>query len=100
MIMELAILNIRKGQSQEFEDAFRVASTLISTTKGYIRHGLHRSVEEPDRYVLLVEWDTLEAHTVRFRQSEVYKEWKALLHRFYEPFPNVEHFSPVLSWPA
>jgi heme-degrading monooxygenase HmoA len=49
-------------------------------------------IENPKRYLLLVEWETLEAHTVGFRQSQRDQEWRALLHHFYEPFPTVEHF--------
>ncbi len=49
-------------------------------------------METPNRYLLLVEWETLEAHTIGFRRSPRYQEWRALLHHFYAPFPTVEHF--------
>jgi heme-degrading monooxygenase HmoA len=63
---------------------------------GYISHELQRCLETPGKYLLLVEWRSLEDHTVGFRQSAGYLEWKRLLHHFYDPFPTVEHFETVL----
>jgi heme-degrading monooxygenase HmoA len=57
---------------------------------------LERCLEQPNRYVLLVEWETLEDHTVGFRGSAAYEEWRKLLHHFYDPFPSVEHFERIL----
>jgi heme-degrading monooxygenase HmoA len=57
-------------------------------------------MEQENKYILLVEWNTLEDHTVGFRQSEPYKEWKKLLHHYYHPFPAVEHFIPVITYPC
>lgn len=99
MILEVAVLNVRSGQSDQFENAFRQASPLIASVPGYVRHELQQCIETPDRYLLLVTWETLEAHTVGFRQSPAYQEWKALLHHFYDPFPLVEHYEGVLSYP-
>jgi heme-degrading monooxygenase HmoA len=59
---------------------------------GYVRHELQRCLETPDRFLLLVWWETLEAHTVGFRGSPQYQEWRKQLHHFYDPFPTVEHF--------
>ena len=92
MILEVAILNIKEGLSQEFEQTFEVAQDIISPMKGYISHQLKKCVEEDDKYILLVNWETIEDHEIGFRQSEEYKQWKALLHHFYEPFPAVEHY--------
>ena len=92
MILEVAILEIRKGETAEFEAAFRQASPLIASMPGYIAHELQKCVETSHRYILLAYWQTLEAHTVGFRQSPEYQEWKRLLHHFYDPFPSVEHF--------
>ena len=100
MILELASLNIRDGQNEDFERSFLRASPLIASVPGYIRHELQRSLEHPSRYVLLVQWESLEAHTVGFRGSAAYQEWKKLLHHFYDPFPQVEHYESVLNWPA
>jgi len=62
---------------------------------GYVSHQLQRCLEARGRYVLLVNWQTLEDHTVGFRGSAEYQRWKRLLHHFYEPFPTVEHFELV-----
>ncbi len=100
MILEVAILNIRAGQGQEFEVAFNQASSIIASMPGYVSHQLQKCVEKPDRYILLAYWQTLEAHTIGFRGSAQYQNWKKLLHHFYDPFPIVEHFEMVLSYPA
>jgi heme-degrading monooxygenase HmoA len=95
MILEVAMLDVRPGQEDAFEDAFVTASSIISSMHGYVEHELQRCIERPSRYVLLVRWQTLEDHTEGFRGSPEYQEWKALLHHFYDPFPTVEHFMPV-----
>lgn len=95
MILESAILNVKAGQAAAFEAAFTTASPLIASMPGYMRHELQRCLETPDRYLLLVWWETLEAHTVGFRGSAEYQQWRALLHHFYDPFPTVEHFVKV-----
>ena len=95
MILEVAILNIRPGQSPQFEAAFRQAVPIIASMPGYMAHELQRCLELPDRYILLVRWQTLEDHTVGFRGSAPYQEWKRLLHHFYDPFPTVEHYQAV-----
>lgn len=63
--------------------------------RGYISHELSRCVERPDEYVLLVRWQSLEDHETGFRQSSQYREWRRLLHHFYEPFPTVSHYKRV-----
>ena len=95
MILEVAMLDVRPGQEPAFEVAFAEASSIIASMPGYIRHSLLRRIESPMRYLLLVEWEKLEDHTVGFRQSPDYQRWKELLHHFYDPFPVVEHFEPV-----
>ena len=98
MILEVAILDIGRGTCDEFEAAFREASPLISSMPGYISHEVRRCLEKSNRYILLVKWQALEAHTVGFRKSDEYQRWRTLLHHFYDPFPTVEHYdSPVVS---
>lgn len=92
MILEAALLNVRPGQTAAFEQAFAEAQAILSSMDGYISHQLQRCLEAPGKYLLLVEWRRLEDHTVGFRQSAGYLEWKRLLHHFYDPFPTVEHF--------
>lgn len=95
MILEVAILDVIPGQEKEFEETFKKASAIISSMKGYQSHELKKCIEKKDRYILLVEWGTLEDHTEGFRKSEEYKEWKKLLHHFYDPFPTVEHYESI-----
>ena len=95
MILEVALLDVLPERTDEFEMAFAEASEIISSAPGYLSHELQRCIETPERYVLLVHWETLEAHTKGFRGSDGYGEWKRLLHHFYDPFPTVEHFEPV-----
>ncbi len=95
MILEVAILNIKTGHSAAFEEAFKIAEKIISGMDGYISHQLQKCVEEQDKYILLVNWESLEAHTEGFRNSPAYEEWKRLLHHFYDPFPTVEHYTIV-----
>lgn len=95
MIREHALLPVRPGLSAEFEAAFAEARPLIAAQPGFRSLSLSRSVETTSTYLLLVEWDTVEAHTKGFRRSAEYERWRELLHPFYEPFPVVEHFVDV-----
>ena len=95
MILEMAMLQVKDGLAQDFEDAFKKASTIISSMSGYLWHELHRCIEAEGKYLLLVRWNKLEDHTIGFRGSQEYQEWKRLLHHFYEPFPTVEHFVQI-----
>ncbi|UKA70662.1 antibiotic biosynthesis monooxygenase family protein [Arthrobacter sp. FW306-06-A] len=95
MITEHALLPVIAGQEEEFEAAFKQARPIIASMPGFVSLSLSRSVETPNTYLLLVEWESLEDHTVGFRESPEYQQWRTLLHRFYEPFPVVEHFNPV-----
>jgi heme-degrading monooxygenase HmoA len=97
MILEAAMLQVKPGLASAFEQAFARAQAIISTMPGYVSHQLQRCLEVPDKYLLLVQWQTLEDHTIGFRQSEQYQQWRLLLHDFYQPFPVVEHFEKVLT---
>lgn len=96
-ILEVAMLDVIPGKEAEFETAFQKAQKIIASMDGYLGHELQRCIEAPNRYILLVRWRTLEDHTVGFRGSAEYQEWKALLHHFYDPFPKVEHFEAIAS---
>jgi heme-degrading monooxygenase HmoA len=100
VILEVAVLNVRSGMNRAFEEAFSQASAIIAAMPGYVSHQLQRCIEAPNRYVLLVNWQTLEAHTVGFRSSIQYQDWKRILHHFYDPFPTVEHYELVLAGAA
>lgn len=92
MVLEAALLNVKAGESEEFEKSFREASKIIASMNGYISHELQKCIEVKGKYLLLVRWETLEDHTEGFRKSEQYILWKEKLHHYYEPFPVVEHF--------
>lgn len=91
-VLEVAVLNVKQGEAEAFEAAFAQAESIIASMPGYLSHELRRCLENGHRYLLLVQWQTLEDHTVGFRGSEAYGAWKALLHAFYDPFPTVEHY--------
>jgi heme-degrading monooxygenase HmoA len=95
VVLEVAILDVRRGESAAFEAAFAEAAPLLAASPGCRRHELRRCLEQADRYLLLVWWDALESHTEGFRGSPAYARWRELLHRFYEPFPTVEHYVAV-----
>ncbi len=97
MITEQAVLDVRPGDETAFETTFDDAKQIIASMSGFVSLGLHRCIERPSRYLLLVEWESLEDHVDGFRRSSEYQEWRALLHRFYDPFPTVEHFTLVTS---
>ena len=96
MILEAVPLQIRSGQSAAFERAFREAQGIISIMPGYLSHELLRCLEHGDRYLLLIRWQSVAAHEEGFRKSAQYQDWKTLLHHFYDPFPVVLHYAPVL----
>jgi len=97
MILEMAVLHVKPGRASEFQEAFRAAEPIIASAVGYIAHELHRCLEDPNRFLLLVRWRTLEDHTRGFRGSPDYQRWKALLHHFYDPFPEVLHYELATS---
>lgn len=95
MILEVATLQVKPGQTVEFEAAFGVAQAIISSMPGYLSHELQRCIEREGLYVLLVKWETVAAHEEGFRKSPQYQEWRRLLHHFYDPFPTVLHYEQV-----
>ncbi|MGR8921947.1 MAG: antibiotic biosynthesis monooxygenase family protein [Gammaproteobacteria bacterium] len=92
MILEAVIRDLKPGRAAEYEAAFERGQHIVAAMPGYVSHELGRCLERDDRYLLLIRWDSLEAHTEGFRGSPGYAEWKALLHEFYDPFPVVEHY--------
>jgi len=97
MILEAVILNVKNGQSENFENTFLEAKQYIAGSAGYISHTLHRCLETRNRYILQIKWQTLEDHTEGFRNSIAFEKWRDLLHHFYEPRPVVEHFDLIES---
>ncbi len=92
MILEHALINIRPGTHQEFEAAITKAREVISAAPGFCSFALHRGIEMPDRYLLIVGWETLEAHTDGFRQSPAFAEWRSHIGPFFDIPPEVDHY--------
>jgi len=96
MILEVAILDVKPELEQEFEKSFQQAQSIISSMTGYVSHQLQKCIEKRNRYILLVNWNTLQDHTEGFRRAPEYQEWKKLLHHFYDPFPEVAHYQQIM----
>ena len=96
MILEIADIRIQPGRQAEFEVAIRRGiETVIARARGMKGWKVNRGVESPERYVLMVFWDTLEDHTVHFRGGPLFAEWRAIVGPFFAAPPVVEHFELV-----
>ena len=93
MILELADIRIHPGQQAAFDEAIkRGVETVISKAKGFQGYKVNKGIESPERYILQIFWATLENHTVDFRQSAAFAEWRAIVGPFFAGSPTVEHF--------
>jgi len=96
MILEHADIRIELTRAAEFEEAIlRGASTVIAQAKGFNGFKVNRSLESPGRYILMIYWDTLEDHTVGFRESEAFTQWRTIVGPFFLQPPVVEHLELV-----
>jgi heme-degrading monooxygenase HmoA len=94
MILEIADIRIHTEQQTAFDEAIqRGLDKVISKARGYRGFKVNKGVEHPDRYVLMIFWETLEDHTVHFRQSPAFAEWRAIVGPFFASPPQVEHFT-------
>ena len=94
MILELADIRIHPGKQAEFDAAIRKGvETVIARAKGFRGYKVNRGVESPERYVLMIFWETLENHTVDFRGSPAFAEWRAIVGPYFASPPAVEHFT-------
>jgi heme-degrading monooxygenase HmoA len=97
MILELADIRIHPGQQQAFDEAIaRGLSTVLSLAKGMQGYKVNKGIESPERYILQIFWETLEDHTVGFRESPLFAEWRAIVGPFFASPPNVEHYDLVV----
>ncbi len=96
MIVEHALLQVRPGQEAAFEAAMAQAMPLIAASPGFLGIEVRPAIERNGLYVLLVQWENIAAHRDGFRQSDRYQQWRALLHGFYDPMPNVVYFGDIL----
>lgn len=93
MILEIAELTIQPGKQTEFDAAIATGlKTVVSKTPGFMSARVQKGIESPERYVLMIEWDTLESHTEGFRQSEAFAQWRAIVGPYFAQPPKVEHF--------
>ena len=96
MVEEIAFLPIIEGKEAEFEEAIgRGINEILSKLSGVISINLRRGVESPSTYALLIQWETIEDHTVGFVQSPAFDEWRAIVGSFYSGAPTVEHWTPI-----
>jgi len=96
MILELADIRIPPGQNAAFDAAIlHGVETVIGRARGFRGYKVNRGVESPERYILMVYWDTLEDHTVHFRGGPLFAEWRAIVGPFFAQPPVVEHFELV-----
>ncbi|WP_017325489.1 antibiotic biosynthesis monooxygenase [Synechococcus sp. PCC 7336] len=95
MILEVATVRVQAGKEAEFEAAIATAYRLLKETEGYCSHTLRRCLEQSDRYLLTIEWQTLEAHTVNFRQSDNFVTWRSIIGHFFAAPPEVLHYEIV-----
>ena len=97
MILEVADIRITPGRNAEFEAAIeRALTTVASRAAGYRSHQVQRGIESPDRYLLMIRWDSLEDHTVGFRQGPLFTEWRAIIGPFFASPPQVEHYETTI----
>jgi len=96
MILELADIRIQPGRQADFDAAIqRGVDTVISQAKGFSGYKVNKGIESPERYVLMIWWETLENHTIDFRESPAFAEWRAIVGPFFAQPPQVEHFTLV-----
>ena len=96
MVLEIADIRIQPGQQAAFEEAIqRGVATVASKAQGFKGFKVHKCIETPERYVLQIVWNTLEDHTVAFRQGPLFAQWRAIVGPFFAAPPNVEHFDLV-----
>ena len=96
MILELADIRIAPGTNAEFEAAVRRgAEAVIASAAGFRGYKVNRGIESPERYLLTIFWDTLENHTVDFRQGPLFAQWRAIVGPYFAAPPVVEHFELV-----
>lgn len=94
MILELADIRIQPGKQAEFDEAIRRGvEQVISKAKGFQGYQVQKGIESPERYLLMIRWTTLENHTVDFRESPAFQEWRAIVGPYFAAPPAVEHYT-------
>jgi heme-degrading monooxygenase HmoA len=95
MIVEHAVFAVAEADAEKFESAYAQARELLAQTEGFLWARMHRGLERPDSFLLLVGWESLEAHNVNFRESERFPRWRALIGPYFAADPEVEHYREI-----
>lgn len=95
MVTEIALFDLKPGKESKFEAGIRMAMPLFKRAKGLKEFRIHRSIEKPSRYRLMIKWETVENHTIDFRGSEDYQEFRRLVSDCYAAPPEVEHVQEI-----
>ena len=95
MVLEVALIDVVPGMEDAFAASYRLGHPVLAGTPGCRSVRMTRGVESPSRFVLLVEWDSVEAHTENFRETERFAQWRALIGGYFAKPPLVEHFTDV-----
>lgn len=100
MILEIVDIRIQAGKQAEFDRAVvQGVENVIAKAKGFCGHRIHRGIESAERYIVMLYWETLENHTVDFRGSSGFQEWRAIVGPFFAQPPAVEHFELLAGYP-
>jgi heme-degrading monooxygenase HmoA len=95
MILELATIEIKSKKNAEFEAALMQAQEVLKTSKGYVKHEFKKCIEQENKYIFLITWETLEDHTEGFRKSELFQQWRGFIGSYFDKAPVVQHFTTV-----
>jgi heme-degrading monooxygenase HmoA len=95
MVLEVALIDVLAGQEEQFVTAYGKAREVLAGTPGCRSIRMTRGIESPSRFVLLVEWDSVEAHLENFRATDRFTTWRGLIGPHFDGAPRVEHFIDV-----
>jgi heme-degrading monooxygenase HmoA len=95
MVLEVALIDVHPGREDEFAAAYAKARPILTATPGFQSVRMTRGIESPSRFVLLVEWDSVEAHLENFRATDRFAQWRGLIGPYFAQPPHVEHFTDI-----
>lgn len=95
MVVEIALLNAKPGAAEQLREGLRAARAVIARAVGYRDSVFYQGVEEPESFILRVEWDSVEAHMVGFRQGPLLAEWRGHFNHLLDGPPKVTHYAPI-----
>jgi heme-degrading monooxygenase HmoA len=96
MVLEIALLKAKSGAADQLRDGLRAARSVISRATGYRSSVFHQGIENPESFLLHIEWETLEAHVTGFRQGPLFAEWRSHFSHFLDGAPVVTHYEPFV----